>query len=149
MAKIIIKNFRAIDYAEIEIKPFTVIIGEQASGKSTISKLVYFFETNFYIFNKILLINYFDQFIESNEINLDKIDFHSVKQKVANSYRNEFRLKFNKFFGSTKDESFEIEYFDFEYSFLLKSDNKISVDVEFSENVFEIKRILITGIAFV
>ncbi len=44
MQKIIIKNFRQIEYAEIEIKKITLLIGEQASGKSTIAKLIYFFQ---------------------------------------------------------------------------------------------------------
>ena len=45
MQKIIIKNFGAIAYAEIEIKKVLVLIGEQASGKSTIAKFIYFFKT--------------------------------------------------------------------------------------------------------
>ncbi|MFM7887496.1 MAG: AAA family ATPase [Pseudanabaena sp.] len=45
MQKIIIKNFSAIAYAEIEIKKVLILIGEQASGKSTIAKLIYFFKS--------------------------------------------------------------------------------------------------------
>ena len=45
MQKIIIKNFGAIKEAEIDIPKTLVLIGEQASGKSTIAKLVYFFQT--------------------------------------------------------------------------------------------------------
>ncbi|MFN7516749.1 MAG: AAA family ATPase [Dolichospermum sp.] len=45
MQKIIINNFGAIKYAEIEVKKILVLIGEQASGKSTIAKLIYFFKT--------------------------------------------------------------------------------------------------------
>lgn len=45
MQKIIIKNFAAIEYAEIDIKKVVVLIGEQASGKRTIAKLIYFFKT--------------------------------------------------------------------------------------------------------
>ncbi|MFM6897688.1 MAG: AAA family ATPase, partial [Microcystis panniformis] len=45
MQKIVIKNFGAIEYAEIEIKKVLVLIGEQASGKSTIAKLIYFFKS--------------------------------------------------------------------------------------------------------
>ncbi|WP_241993488.1 AAA family ATPase [Trichormus variabilis] len=41
MQKIIIKNFGAIQNAEIEVKKILVLIGEQASGKSTIAKLIY------------------------------------------------------------------------------------------------------------
>ena len=45
MQKIVIKNFGAIPDAEIEIKSILVLIGEQASGKSTIAKLIYFFKS--------------------------------------------------------------------------------------------------------
>ena len=44
MQKIIIKNFGAIKEAEIDIKQVLILIGEQASGKSTIAKLIYFFQ---------------------------------------------------------------------------------------------------------
>ena len=110
MTKLIIKNFRAIDYAEIEIKPFTVIIGEQASGKSTISKLVYFFETIQYDFSKTLLRYYLNKFAEQKGIGFGNIDFNIVKQKSEDSFGNELKLKFHKFFNSTKGESFEIKY---------------------------------------
>lgn len=45
MQKIIIDNFRQITHAEIEVKDFLLLIGEQASGKSTIAKLIYFFKS--------------------------------------------------------------------------------------------------------
>jgi predicted ATP-dependent endonuclease of OLD family len=45
MQKIIIKNFGAIQSAEIEIKKWLILIGEQASGKSTVAKLIYFFKS--------------------------------------------------------------------------------------------------------
>ncbi|MEY4937368.1 MAG: hypothetical protein RIS64_3727 [Bacteroidota bacterium] len=45
MQKIIIKNFGAIQNAEIEIKKWLILIGEQASGKSTVAKLIYFFKS--------------------------------------------------------------------------------------------------------
>lgn len=43
MQKLIIDNFKQISHAEIEIKDFLLLIGPQASGKSTIAKLIYFF----------------------------------------------------------------------------------------------------------
>jgi predicted ATPase len=43
MQKIYVKNFGAIPEAEIEIKKILVLIGPQASGKSTIATLIYFF----------------------------------------------------------------------------------------------------------
>lgn len=44
MHKIIIHKFRQISKAEIDLKDFTLFIGQQASGKSTIAKLIYFFK---------------------------------------------------------------------------------------------------------
>jgi ABC-type cobalamin/Fe3+-siderophores transport system ATPase subunit len=43
MQKIYVKNFGAIPEAEIEIKKILVLIGPQASGKSTIATLIFFF----------------------------------------------------------------------------------------------------------
>lgn len=43
MEKLIVENFLSIERAELEIGRFTVIIGPQASGKSVLAKLVYFF----------------------------------------------------------------------------------------------------------
>jgi len=45
MQKIQIQNFGHIELAEIDITKIVVLIGEQASGKSTIAKLIYFFKS--------------------------------------------------------------------------------------------------------
>lgn len=45
MQKIIVENFGPIKHAEVELRDFVVLIGEQASGKSTLAKLVYFFNS--------------------------------------------------------------------------------------------------------
>lgn len=45
MKKIAIHNFGPIKDAVIDIKPMLVLIGPQASGKSTIAKLIYFYKT--------------------------------------------------------------------------------------------------------
>ncbi len=45
MQKIVIKNFGPIRDAEIEIQPITVLLGEQATGKSTVAQLVHFFNS--------------------------------------------------------------------------------------------------------
>lgn len=42
MRKLTIRNFSAIEHAEIDVRPITIIIGPQASGKSLISKLLHF-----------------------------------------------------------------------------------------------------------
>lgn len=45
MQKIVIDNFGPVKHAEIEITPLLILIGEQATGKSTIAKLIYFFKS--------------------------------------------------------------------------------------------------------
>lgn len=45
MEKIIIKDFGPIEYIDFSLeKSFNIIIGEQATGKSTLAKLIYFFK---------------------------------------------------------------------------------------------------------
>ena len=39
--KVVTENFRAIGHAAIQINGITVVAGENSSGKSTISKLLY------------------------------------------------------------------------------------------------------------
>jgi len=46
MQKLVVKGqFMAVRSCEIEMSRFLLLIGEQASGKSTIAKLIYFFQT--------------------------------------------------------------------------------------------------------
>jgi predicted ATPase len=45
MQKIIVKNFGPIKEAEVELGRFNLFIGEPASGKSTLAKLIYFFKS--------------------------------------------------------------------------------------------------------
>jgi len=42
-----IEKFASLNEAEIEIRPFTVLIGEQAAGKSIIAKLTHYFRSYF------------------------------------------------------------------------------------------------------
>ena len=94
MQKIIINNFAAIKNAEIEIKNLLILIGEQASGKSTIAKLIYFF--------KSLRDDLFNQIYTDTK-----------KDSFANSdFIFPIRQKFYDFFGSTVHfPDFEIRYF--------------------------------------
>lgn len=53
MPKLIVSQFSCIDHAELNVAPLTVIIGPQASGKSVICKLLYFFYN-------IITVKFFD-----------------------------------------------------------------------------------------
>lgn len=45
MERIIIKNFSGITSLDVEVKRFNIIIGEQATGKSVLTKLLYYFKS--------------------------------------------------------------------------------------------------------
>lgn len=98
MQKIIVKNFGPIGEAEIDLKKVIALIGEQASGKSTISKLIFYF--------KSLRKDLFDKIY--NQTHSDSgFEFDYVKSLIFPA-----REKFYDFFGSTKHlRSFEITFF--------------------------------------
>lgn len=84
MQKIQIQNFMAIQSAEIEIKKTVLLIGEQASGKSTVAKLVYFF--------KSLKDDYLDVISE----NLETLD---SRKEMRSKLWDTINKKFVRFFG--------------------------------------------------
>jgi predicted ATPase len=45
MQRIEIRNFGPIEHVDLDVKDFMVFIGPQASGKSTIAKVIYFFQS--------------------------------------------------------------------------------------------------------
>ncbi len=96
MANLKIENFRAIKKAEIEVSDFLVVIGEQASGKSTISKLIHYFKSLKSDANECLS--------EHQNDNQDSIILTQKKFNIKAQQR------FYRLFGATKKESFTIEY---------------------------------------
>lgn len=85
MQKILIRNFGPLENIEIEVKDILLFIGPQASGKSTISKSIYFFKSL-----KDDLIRYIIELIE-------KKDF----KKPLGSFAKKIRAKFLDFWGPT------------------------------------------------
>ena len=96
MANLKIKDFRAIKNADIEVSDFLVVIGEQASGKSTISKLIHYFKSLKSDANDCL-----------SEHQNDSQEAVLATQKKINV---KAQVRFYRLFGSTKKESFTIEY---------------------------------------
>ena len=91
MQKIIVRNFGPIVEAEIEIKGLTILIGEQASGKSTLAKLIYFFKTiKKDIYN---LARY-----ESVSFDDPNNDLELIGKVIEN-----FKTKFKKYFGAVSN----------------------------------------------
>lgn len=96
MQKLIIENFKQISHAEIEVKDFLLLIGPQASGKSTIAKLIFFFKSiqQFYI-------DLFD--VEERELSVDDV--------IVN-YNLRIISKFQEYFSFNEipDPSFKMEF---------------------------------------
>lgn len=118
-----ITNFGPIEKASIEIRPALILIGQQAGGKSTIAKLIYFFQT--------LSSEFLSRFYQSNEEYIDKTRDLIIP----------IREKFYDFFGSTFHlPNFEITYHYEENHFLkLSLTPKKKINALFSESFFSKK----------
>ena len=85
MQKIYIRNNGPVKNFEMEVKKFNLLIGEQATGKSTIAKSVYYFKTI-----KTKIIDYLTQVYDSNSYNsvsLEKVWFDkSIKSELKNIF---------------------------------------------------------------
>lgn len=118
MQKIIIKNFRQITQAELEIKDFLFLIGEQASGKSTIAKLIYFF--------KSLKQDYFNLLYDSYDQPLVEL-----KKKLIAIIQDKFAVYFG--YTSRLDDDFYIQYiFSAEkgYNLILSKTNSLQIQFD-------------------
>lgn len=98
MHKLIVQNFGPITNCAIDLKEFTILIGPQSSGKSTISKLIYFF------------LNVRDEYVR---FLLDSIDSNDEKIDVR-AFNKLLRKIFVEFWGPTPLKS--DVYIKFEYS---------------------------------
>ena len=83
MQKIIVRNFGPIKEAEVELGKFNLFIGEPASGKSTLAKLVYFFKS----------------------LKEDVKEFILYSHQTMGDIRSAIHEKFSLYFGSSLDFS--------------------------------------------
>jgi len=125
MQKIIIKNFGPVKDAEIEIKKVLVLIGEQASGKSTIAKLIYFFK---------FLCNYW---LEHLVVSLRN---YQSEKSFSSSITDLTQNIFQELFNIKQTRSFEITYYyNLEKKTYLKfkfSEDKV-LSTEFSQDFID------------
>jgi predicted ATPase len=97
MQRIVIKNFGAVKEADIELKKITVLIGEQASGKSTIAKLVYYFKTIRNLFlRKVLDNNAKKELFLADFMLLCEEEFYNLFGSTINLPNFEICYYFNK-----------------------------------------------------
>lgn len=156
MQKLIIKNFRQIPYAEIDIKKFTIFIGPQASGKSTIAKLVYFFKSlpnNFYTAvptsTYIKEGKYFEFYIEYIEEKFEKMFLKSKhsdfqisftydigKTVYVNFNSNKFSMSFEKGFEQLLKEKLEFYCSEFKNVNFQVQEAKKLLEIELSKRIF-------------
>jgi AAA15 family ATPase/GTPase len=96
MQKIEIRNFGPIKELNLDIKDFSIFIGPQASGKSTIAKTIFFFKS----LNDDL-VKYFIESIEKNNFS-----------KSSGTYAKSIRQKFLDYFGaSTHLNGLHLKYY--------------------------------------
>ncbi|WP_347068801.1 AAA family ATPase [Flavobacterium sp. WV_118_3] len=131
MQRIEIKNFGPIKELDLEIQDFSLLIGPQASGKSTIAKTIFFFKS----LNDDL-VKYF----------IDALDKNEFKKHFNNSYGKIVRQKFLDYFGaSTHLNSLQLKYYysdDIWISITLETNHKY-ITPEFSESLLKkIKKII-------
>lgn len=114
MSKIVINKLGPIEYCDLQIDEFMVFTGPQASGKSTISKSIFFFKN----IKNVLLMQINKRFFGSSD---------SLELTTKNRLLKEIRSNFLQTFGTTwcmdKDMSLEYYYTDTVYiKVSLKSD---------------------------
>lgn len=95
MQRIEVKNFGPLKDINLEIKDYMVFIGPQASGKSTLAKLIYFFwKVESDIYRKEIIPNYILSKISDSNFNGDTsrekllIRIRELLQEIFPTYRN-------------------------------------------------------------
>ena len=121
--KIEINNFGPVNHAEIELRPLVVLIGQQAGGKSTIAKLIYFFQ--------LIPSEFFSRFYSSEREWMDMTQDLIVP----------IREKFYDFFGSTfhLPNFNNIFYYNETHSLTLSLTPNKRIDAHFSDGFFSTK----------
>jgi AAA15 family ATPase/GTPase len=117
MPKIVIEDFGPLVKVELEIQDFILFIGPQASGKSTLAKLIYFFKT---------LPNDFYQQIEA--FSLPQYFYDALQLTIYNKFAQHFQY----YTGSVTFYLSDTEYFQFTATGFTYSDSiqKVLLEIE-------------------
>jgi AAA15 family ATPase/GTPase len=123
MEKIKIKDFSVIQNIDLEIKRINIFIGEEATGKSVISKLLFFFKT---ILPELMFFN---------------IEKRYDIQRFENAIKKEFKLFFPTYFWEKQDFFIEFQYPAVDFRIMISRDTEASapkIKVELSEKLKKI-----------
>lgn len=123
MQRIIIEKFGSVDSFDIELNDrMTILIGSQATGKSTISKLIFYCRSIKEDLYKCLLNK--EKLLENND-NDNFINF-----------LKDLRFKFVGYFGTTKHmRNFKVKYY-YEYN---NSENKQNITITLKNGYAQVK----------
>ncbi|MBE9055863.1 ATP-binding protein [Sphaerospermopsis sp. LEGE 08334] len=131
MEKLTIKNFLNINDVEFNLSKINIIIGQEASGKSVIAKLVYFFKT--------FLIEYRNSIFKTRK----KSEFDKSIIKNFKEIFPEYSWNFQQF-----DIIYQINYESQNYYIRLytkqSTKNKYTLILEYSEYLINIRRKLLS-----
>ena len=131
--KIMITNLGPVKNCELCIKDFMIFTGQQASGKSTIAKSIFFFKN---IKTLLLSLAKKQMYFSNNEINIP------LKDKLIKEIRLNFLQVFGSTWGMPQNMTLFYHYDEKEELFIkisLKKDNKIPnyIWIDFSDNLIE------------
>ena len=120
MQYIEVKNFGPVEDATVFVNQISLLIGEQASGKSTISKLIYFFRS-----------------LKEDLFSLVYNNFGS-RDDLRREFIKAIQLKFSRYFGSTKHQSnFTLAFFYSDERYIILKLNAVKyLNVDFSHKFY-------------
>jgi energy-coupling factor transporter ATP-binding protein EcfA2 len=130
MQRIEVRNFGPLKDIDLEIKDYMVFIGPQASGKSTLAKLIYFFWKVESIYRKEIIPNYGLSKILNADVNRNDSE-ERLKNRIRELFFEFFPTHRNGIVKFTNDEGASITI-----DVVLWSDKYFLEDVIFSKSFF-------------
>lgn len=128
--KLIIKNFGGIKNAEIEINEFNVFIGPQASGKSIIAKLLYYFKKLPSEISTAINKNIIDQKSLNNLLIEDFKKYFPSHSYPSNNFSISYETKYKFISVNFINSQIKIDYSTSYYTALIEIKNDLTIKKE-------------------
>lgn len=107
MHRIEIRKNGPIEQLEMNINKFNILIGEQATGKSTVAKSIYFFRTV-----KTLITDYLTQLYDSNSYNNQSQEGITIFKAISHDLKSVFIRLFGYSWDLNPDLYLKYEYYE-------------------------------------